>query len=573
MLVTTTIRNVFWNAILCVVGLLVSCVTVQTPEGGPPDERPPMLIRTVPENGSLNFKGKKITLTFDKDISVENVYAKLKVMPKLDKPKNKQPYSYKVCGNTLKITLNVPLKEDATYAMHFNDVVKDIHEGTKATNAVLTFSTGSFIDPITAKGCIKDLLTNKPVGDVHVFLYNAERDPKAWNDKGEGEPDYYTTSDKEGNFTIERIRLGRYYIRAMTGKKHACEIDYEKEKYGFLRDPIDLTDSREDIVVPLVAADVRDFKLLRVVPQKGLCEIVLNKPVKTYAVFPLQVVGTNTQLYSFVDPTAPKTVCVYNTLGMLGGEDFELKLMAEDTLHVLLEKQVTIRFKEGKQDVKRLTHSLKPRPIPSIVPRFKETISFNKPMAKVHASLLYFEGKHQEKIGLTKEALHWNATKTQLTIKKNFSEEELKKFTTTQKEGASAHTTIQRSIALKMDAGACIAFDQEKSKPIDSTYVLRNEAETGTVSGTIETTHGCFRIDLLNEKDEVVDSIRNQKNYQFKMVPPGTYAIRILVLQEGKKEWLPGNIRKNIEPDPVVFYEKPISVVEAWEVTGIDFKF
>jgi methionine-rich copper-binding protein CopC len=573
MLITTTIQKIFWNAILCVVGLLVSCVAVQTPEGGPPDETPPMLIRTVPENGSLNFKGKKIILTFDKDIAVENIYSKLRVMPQLEKPKKQQAYRYEVRGRTLKIMLNAPLKEDTTYSMHFNDVVKDTHEGTKATNAVLTFSTGSFIDPITAKGRIKDLLTNKPVGDVHVCLYNAERDPKEWNNKGKGEPDYYTTSDKEGNFSIERIRLGRYYIRAMTGKTHTGEIDYEKERYGFLRDLIDLTESREDIVVPLVAADVRDFKLLRVVPQKGFCAIVLNKTVKTYAAAPLQVVGTNMQLYSFVDPTSPKTVLVYNTLGMLEGDDFELKLTAEDALHVLLEEHVTIRFKEGKQDIKRLTHSLKSRPISSIIPRFRETISFNKPITKVVASLVYFEGKHQEKIGLAKEELRWNATKTQLTIKKNFSEEELKKFTTTKKEGKGTHTTMQRSIALKMDAGACIAFDQEQNKPIDSSYVLREEAETGTIAGTIETEHGCFRIELLNENDEVVDSIRNQKNYQFKMVPPGTYAIRILVLQEGKKEWSPGNIRNNLEPDPVFFYDKPISVVEAWDITGIDFKF
>lgn len=68
---------------------IISCVAQQTPEGGPPDETPPKLIRSFPENGSLNFKGKQIRLTFDKDIAVE--IRNFQIMPKLDQPKNKKP--------------------------------------------------------------------------------------------------------------------------------------------------------------------------------------------------------------------------------------------------------------------------------------------------------------------------------------------------------------------------------------------------------------------------------------------------------------------------------------------------
>lgn len=201
-------------------------------------------------------------------------------MPKLAQPKNKQPYRYTVNGKTLQLRLNVPLEEETTYSIHFSKAVKDTHEGTKATDKVLTFSTGSFIDPITVKGKIKELLTNKPIENVRVYLYSATRDPKEWQEKGT--PDYYTTSDQDGNFTIDCIRMGHYYIRATTGENNSYKIDYKKDKYGFCKDPIDLNDSREDIILPLIAAHVRNLKLLRGTPQKECFEIVFNKAIANY---------------------------------------------------------------------------------------------------------------------------------------------------------------------------------------------------------------------------------------------------------------------------------------------------
>ncbi|WP_041546069.1 Ig-like domain-containing domain [Cardinium endosymbiont of Encarsia pergandiella] len=550
---------------------IISCVAQQTPEGGPPDETPPKLIRSFPENGSLNFKGKQIRLTFDKDIAVE--IRNFQIMPKLDQPKNKKAYSYTINGKTLELTLHVPLKEETTYAIHFNKAIKDRHEGTKATGDPIIFSTGAFIDPITITGKTKELLTNKPIGEVSVYLYNAARDPKEWQEKGI--PDYYTTADKDGNFTIKCIRLGKYYIRATTGQNNTYKIDYEKDKYGFFKETIDLNDNREEVVIPLIASDVRPLKLLRGTPQKGFFEIVFNKAVTHYELTPLETIGAKgkPQLYSLLSEKSPKIINIYNTFGLLEGDAFKVKVKAEDALHRSLEESIAIKFKEGKAEVTKfgLSHRLSNSVRPSICADFTESILFNKPIKTFKEAGIYFEGKNQEKISLQANEWVWNDNQTKLTIRKHFTPEEICQFAT--KENKNASKLIDQIVTLQIEPGACTAFDQSTNKKIIQTYTLRRKEATGTISGKVETTTPYFIIELLDEKDQCVDAIRNTKKYQFRMVPPGTYKMRLLVLNEAEAEWSPGDILQNIEPNPVIFYEKEINVTEKWEVADIDFTF
>ncbi|TSJ81380.1 MAG: Ig-like domain-containing protein [Candidatus Cardinium sp.] len=568
--ISTSLRRFHFSYLLLL--SIISCVAVQEPEGGPPDETPPKLVRSFPENGALNVKGKKIRLTFNKDVEDENIYSNLLIMPKLNQPKNKQPYSYTISGKTLELKLNVPLQEDTTYSIHFNKAVKDTHEGTKAIGDPLTFSTGSFIDPITLKGKIKELLTNKPVGDVSVYLYSATRDPEEWQEKGT--PDYYTTADQDGNFSIGCIRLGKYYIRATTGKSNTYKIDYEKDKYGFFKDPIDLNDARADIVLGLIASDVRDLKLLHGTPQKGIFEIVFNKAITSYQLTPLQTVGTKDkpQVYSLCSEASPKTITIYNTFGLLQGDTFKVKVKAEDHLHNSLEEDIPIHFKEGKTDKTTLSYSLSPSILPSILPDFTTSIVFNKPIKTFKEGLIYFECKNQQKIALKENEWAWNGDRTKLTIQKHFTAEEIMQFATQEEEKEHKSKTIKQIVTLQVEPGACTAFDQTTHKKICQTYPLRRKEETGTISGNVETDRPYFIIELLNQKDECIDSMRNRKSYQFKMVPPGSYKMRLLVLNEGEEEWSPGNILKNIEPNPVIFYEREINVIENWEVSGIDFK-
>ncbi|MBX9890116.1 MAG: Ig-like domain-containing protein [Amoebophilaceae bacterium] len=559
--------------------LMVSCVAVQQPEGGPKDETPLKIVRSFPKDSALNFKRNKISVTFNKDIKVDNIYAKLVITPQLEKSKKKQPYTYSVSGKTLALKFNAPLKIDTTYSIHFSEAIKDLHEGLKAVGCLLTFSTGSFIDPMVAAGKVKELLSDKPVGGVSICLYNTERDPKEWEENDT--PDYYTTSDKEGNFKIQRIRLGNYYMRATTGKGSKFKIDYEKDQYGFFKTPLNLSDSREDIVIPLITNDVRDLKLLNTVPEKGLCKVVFNKPITTYNLVALQTItaANKLELCSHILSTAPNTLVIYNTLGLLEGERYEAKVAVEDHLHQLLEAPLSIqfKFKEGKIEPEKLTYTLEKRVIDSISSSFEQAILFSKPIKQFNEKLIYFEGKDKEaqKKFLSEKEWEWNVDQTKLTLKKTFSTEELTQIAQEkEKEKEKEQDTtksVKRFITLSIGEGAFITADKLYNQAGSQAYLLRNEEETGSIAGTITTHFPHFIIELLNDKHKIVDSIRDTTNYHFAMVPPGDYRIRVLVVNEGETAWSPGNIRKNIEPNRVVFYPDKITIMEKMDVQGMDF--
>ena len=88
-------------------------------------------------------------------------------------------------------------------------------------------------------------------------------------------------------------------------------------------------------------------------------------------------------------------------------------------------------------------------------------------------------------------------------------------------------------VILQIEEDACTAFDKEQNKKIRLTYPLRNEEETGTIMGNIETAADHFIIELLDNKNEVIDSIRDLKKYKFTMIPPGCYKMRILFTKCG----------------------------------------
>ena len=63
------------------------CANAVAPTGGPKDERPPVVVEAVPENHSVSFVGKKIEITFDEYITLENANQNVMISPPLsEKP-------------------------------------------------------------------------------------------------------------------------------------------------------------------------------------------------------------------------------------------------------------------------------------------------------------------------------------------------------------------------------------------------------------------------------------------------------------------------------------------------------
>ena len=64
--------------------IIVSCANRGTPTGGDIDETPPSIIKSTPENYTLNFKSKEIRVYFDEYIKFKNLQKYLIISPPID---------------------------------------------------------------------------------------------------------------------------------------------------------------------------------------------------------------------------------------------------------------------------------------------------------------------------------------------------------------------------------------------------------------------------------------------------------------------------------------------------------
>ena len=61
--------------------LVTACASIGTPDGGPYDEEPPVLLEAVPAIGATNVTGNKIVLSFDENVKLEKAFEKIVVSP------------------------------------------------------------------------------------------------------------------------------------------------------------------------------------------------------------------------------------------------------------------------------------------------------------------------------------------------------------------------------------------------------------------------------------------------------------------------------------------------------------
>jgi len=121
--------------------LSVGCANIIPPDGGFKDSIPPILSRASPADSSSNFSEKKITLTFDEYITVQNPNQELIMSPV---PKQEPEIESKL--KTLIIRLKDTLEPNTTYTLNFGNAIKDVNEGNIARNFTYIFSTGRTFD-------------------------------------------------------------------------------------------------------------------------------------------------------------------------------------------------------------------------------------------------------------------------------------------------------------------------------------------------------------------------------------------------------------------------------------------
>src|SRR3990170_5120512 len=186
--------------------VLPGCATIIPPEGGPRDSLPPVLRKADPQDSSLNFTEKTITLSFDEYVDADNAKQEMIVSPI---PVNTPTVTRKL--STVTIKLRDTLEPNTTYSINFGNTIKDVNEGNIMKNYTYIFSTGSYFDSLEFRGNVVLAETGSIDSTLTVMLHKTNIDSAVINDK----PRYIAKLDSLGNFRFKNLPPDTFYVYAL----------------------------------------------------------------------------------------------------------------------------------------------------------------------------------------------------------------------------------------------------------------------------------------------------------------------------------------------------------------------
>lgn len=219
--------------------MMVGCASISTPEGGPVDSLPPIVVGTMPAQRTTNFAAKKVLIKF-------NEFVQLKDQQKLFtvSPPGKQKPLLTVKGKSIEVLFEEPLDSNTTYKLDFGSSIIDNNESNRLDGFTYIFSTGSYIDSLLMAGQVVDAYTRDSV--VGAFLYyfdpkadSMELDSTLFKGKVEG----LFRTDSSGYFVADILKDKDYRIYAVADMNGNQTYEAGSDYVGFVSDtfnPVEL---------------------------------------------------------------------------------------------------------------------------------------------------------------------------------------------------------------------------------------------------------------------------------------------------------------------------------------------
>lgn len=216
-----------YNHILLAVSLLVviACASMGTPDGGPYDEEPPVLMEARPAIGATNVKTGKITLDFDEYIKLVNAFENVVVSP----PQLQMP-EIKSSGKRVTVELTDTLIPGVTYSIDFGDAIVDNNEGNPYEDFAYYFSTGDAVDTLAVSGTVLNAEDLEPIKGIVVGLHSCLDDSAFTKIPFER----ISRTDSKGHFVIKGIAPGKYRVYALSEANNNYLFDQKSETLAFM---------------------------------------------------------------------------------------------------------------------------------------------------------------------------------------------------------------------------------------------------------------------------------------------------------------------------------------------------
>jgi hypothetical protein len=235
--------SIRYICLLYIIILFTSCAKPITPEGGPKDQIPPRIIKTWPENGTLNFSGRQIIFLFSEYVESANLSKDVFITPI---PTTPPEMIFK--GKKLFINWKDEWKEQTTYVIQPGKGIRDVNEKNPLDSLFqFAFSTGSWLDSLEVSGKVLDPMTGSGAAGVSMLLFNS--DSIVGDSIFKKRPAYAAISQDDGFFQLKYLAPGNYLLYGVKEENPNYEYNSLKEALALTVNPtISLPDSLSDSI-------------------------------------------------------------------------------------------------------------------------------------------------------------------------------------------------------------------------------------------------------------------------------------------------------------------------------------
>ncbi len=539
-------NSTFLLSLFFILVLAISCARVGAPTGGPIDETPPSLLNSTPTDGTTNFTGQTIQLTFDERIITRSIETDLIITPK---PSGS--YRARVNKKTLSLSFTEPFKENTTYSLSFGNTVQDITNNNPAEDLSLSFSTGEYIDSLTIQGQVLNLYNQEPIENLLVSLYT-ENDSL---DILTGPASYYSRTDSLGNYKFRNLPNGKFRVYSVRDKNNNSQADSENEPFGFYSDTLDVSTSLTGIDFTIQSLNTDKLRTTSARPFGVYFDISFNKPIDDF-----QILEGDDFIYSKPENSKIR----FYRMDRSYSDSTQVIFRASDSLNHVHIDTAQITFNESRLGPADFTIEVTPNSN-ELPPKDTISLSFNKPVIDFNADSLYYQLDSITQVPIDVTTIVWNT----LNTKASFPIDVV----------ALLNQKSTSNISLSLKSAAFISADNDSSIEQSKNISLLTTENSATIGGTVVSEASNIIVQLLDGRTLKVLKSSTKKEFLFNYLPAGRYFIRVIRDLNANGKWDIGNVLTWESPEPAKFYyddfykTKLIEVRKNWEQTDLNIYF
>ncbi len=523
--------------------LLQQCANMVTPSGGPKDTLPPVVTEAIPENHSVNFNSKKIEITFDEYITLENAKQQVLVSP----PLNEKP-DIKLVNKTVVIRFKEALKSNTTYTINFGDAIKDLHEGNAFKNYIYSFSTGEILDTLAISGQLLSANDKKPIEDALVTLYYGDSEgldslPLT------STPHFITKANKEGHFVFNGLPDKKFQVFAIKDVNANSYFDLPNEQVAFLDTLVSAPASNLTLFM-FAEEDTTQMLLEKKLVAEGQLRFVFRQPAQNVTIETPEILPDSFNIIK-VHSANFDTINWYFTPNVKDSLWVQVKydtLINDSTRYSLIFKE---KKGKGKAELLKASDNLANG---SIMPESLLTLTFTEPMVDFHLpdSVLFIAGNdtlsERPEFEQADEFGFRYSLKNKLEADKEYS--------------INIPDSVLFSIKGHTNSAINLKFHQAKDEDFGNIFITVAPPEA--IPQVV--------VQLLNAKGAVIDTriVTEKQELEFWYLAPGKYKLKAILDTDANGKWSTGNYHRHFLPETIVEYKDELDLKAGWDIDLTD---